>query len=213
MGMSEKGVRTMRIVMANLFALLVVRAAGSLGADKNPAKKSTVPLTADEVAVYKAFLRQYQSEGRGRINVSARTFPLDPDDHSSHLSNDSECLRGIRMEGLDEASRRFHDLTQEVLPANNLRLVDPGSQLKVVHKSDPERNIRSRKSVQKAVADAVANGLLSLSDIAFDKAHRHAVIRYSFHCGSLCGHGYTLVFEKIGDTWKKTDRTCGGWIS
>jgi hypothetical protein len=187
----------MRIAMANLFALLVVLAAGSLGADKNPAKKSTVPLTADEVAVYKAFLRQYQSEGRGRINVSARTFPLDPDDHSSHLSNDSECLRGIRMEGLDEASRRFHALTQEVLPANNLRLVDPWRQLKIVHKNDPD----------------IAAGLLSLSEIAFDRAHHYAVIRYSFYCGLLCAQGHTLVFEKVGDTWKKTDRTCGGWIS
>jgi hypothetical protein len=36
----------------------------------------------------------------------------------------------------------------------------------------------------------------SLKEIAFDKDRHYAVVSYSFWCGSLCGHGKTMVFEK-----------------
>jgi hypothetical protein len=75
------------------------------------------------------------------------------------------------------------------------------------------KTMRKGKSVEKAVKEAFANGLFSMSEIAFDKSHRHAVVAYRFWCGALCGNGRTLVFEKAGNEWKNTERKCGGWIS
>jgi len=55
--------------------------------------------------------------------------------------------------------------------------------------------------------------LFSVSEIAFDQQHNHAAVSYSFWCGSLCGNGATVIFEKIDGQWKKTNRNCGGWVS
>ena len=38
------------------------------------------------------------------------------------------------------------------------------------------------------------------------------MMSYSFRCGSLCGQGGTVVFEKKDGVWKKS-QNCGGWIS
>ena len=57
-----------------------------------------------------------------------------------------------------------------------------------------------------------ASGMLSLSEIVFDRTHHHAVVSYAFVCGGLCGNGSTLILEKDGDSWK-VKKTCGGWIS
>jgi hypothetical protein len=111
------------------------------------------------------------------------------------------------------ASHSFHDLPSDVLARKSMRLVDPSKQAKIVHANDPNKTIRGSKSVDKAVKDAFTTGLFSMSEIAFDKELRHAAVSYSFWCGSLCGHGATLIFEKIGNEWKKTDRHCGSWIS
>jgi hypothetical protein len=63
------------------------------------------------------------------------------------------------------------------------------------------------------VEEAFANGLFTLSEIAFDTESNRALVSYSFICGSLCGSGNTWVFEKIGGEWKRVDRSCGGWVS
>jgi hypothetical protein len=122
-------------------------------------------------------------------------------------------LRGIQLENLDTVARSFHDLTPDVLPGKNMKLVDPKKQGKVVRDDDPSRTIRGGKSVDAAVEDAFATGLFSMSEIAFDREHHHAVVSYRFWCGLLCGDGATLVFEKVGEDWKRTNRNCGAWIS
>jgi hypothetical protein len=184
----------------------------SSASHKDKPTKDTTPLSADEVAIYRAVLQQYVPEGSGSLNVSATTEPLDPDSPMNHLSG-SECLRGIQLENLDTVSHRFHDLTPDVLPGKNMRLVDPKEQGKAVRRNDPSKTIRGGKSVDTAVNDAFGNGLFSMSEIAFDKERRHAVVTYSFWCGSLCGNGSTLVFEKVDGQWKDTKRHCGGWVS
>lgn len=69
------------------------------------------------------------------------------------------------------------------------------------------------KSAKEAVSDAFDTGLFSISEIAFDKEHRHAAVKYGLYCGFLCGHGKTLIFEKVGANWRKRDSNCGGWTS
>jgi len=91
-------------------------------------------------------------------------------------------------------------------------LVDPKKQTKIVHSNDPSDTIRNGKSVKDAVTDAFGTALFSMSEIAFDKDHHFAVVSYHFWCGSLCGNGSTIVFEKLNGAWKK-NCDCGGWIS
>jgi hypothetical protein len=120
---------------------------------------------------------------------------------------------GTHVASLLNASHSFHTLTPNILPGENVRLVDPNKQSKTVYHNDPSNTIGKGKSVEDAVRDAFATGLFSMSEIAFDKESHYALVSFSFRCGSLCGSGATLVFEKVGAEWKKTDRNCGGWIS
>jgi hypothetical protein len=172
---------------------------------KDKPVKNKEPLTADEIAIYRVVLQQNAPQGSEYLNVSVRTYPLDPPT--------GECLQGVELQNLTSVSHSFHKLTPDVLSGKNMKLVDPHEQATIVHDNDPDKTIRKGKSVHSAVHRAFSTALFSLSEIAFDKERRHAVVSYSLWCGSLCGHGYTLIFEKVGSKWKKTDRICGGWIS
>jgi hypothetical protein len=94
-----------------------------------------------------------------------------------------------------------------------MTLVDPKRQARIVHSNDPSTTIEKGKSVENAVGSAFATGLFSMSEIAFDKEHRIAVVSYTFWCGSLCANGATIVFEKINDVWKSANHDCVRWVS
>ena len=182
------------------------------GAEGQKPVKSSPPLTADELAIYKAVLQQYQgAKDTGPLNISNRTYPFEPGSHPGGPS--PECMQGIEFENLSTVSRSFHELTSEVLVGKNMRLADPDKQGRIVRGNDPDRTMPAGKSVSEAVQDAFSTGLFSLSEIVFDKERAHAAVSYRFWCGFLCGNGATVVFEKVGNTWKKLDRQCGGWIS
>ena len=165
-------------------------------------------LSADEVAVYEAVLHQWNSDAH-TLNVAIRTFPLDA--VSSHSS--CECLRNLDVENLVSASRSFHYLTRDVFPERHIRLVDSDKQRTFIQTNDPHNGMAAGKSVEKAVNDAFGSGLFSMSEIAFDRDHREALVSYGFVCGSLCGSGGTWLLEKVNGVWKKADRVCGGWVS
>ena len=57
-----------------------------------------------------------------------------------------------------------------------------------------------------------AHGLVTLSEINFDKEHKHAIVSFSFFCGSLCGNGGTAVLEKVDGAWQRKSN-CHNWIS
>lgn len=78
---------------------------------------------------------------------------------------------------------------------------------------DPDTLIREGRPVKEAVDEAFDNGLFSLSEIVFDTERRYALVSYEFVCGELCGSSNSWLFEKVNGQWKKTDRTCGGWVS
>ena len=187
-------------------------ALSSLSSDshKEEPSKSTTPLGADEIAVYKAVLEQRLSQGWTWLNVSDVTYLLDLKSDQSGMNCD--CLQDLYLED-SSAFHSFHELTADILPGKKTVLVDPARQAQIVRANDPDRTMRMGKTVHTAVRDAEATGLFSLSEIAFDRSHHYAIVRYGFWCGSLCGDGETLVFEKVGGQWKKTDRFCGRWIS
>ena len=175
-----------------------------------PGPKTTINvgyLSADEVAVYSTVLHQWNADAR-TLNVANRTFPLDS------VSRDStcECLRGLDVESLAHAFHSFHYLTHDDFSERNIRFVD-AKQFTAVQTDDPHNGMAEGKSIEKAVDDAVGSGLFSISEIAFDREHRVALVSYEFVCGSLCGSGGTWLLEKADGVWKRTDRACGGWVS
>lgn len=192
--------------------LAIVPACTSTGVMSNKPVKSTTPLSADEVAIYKAVLRHYTDHKDAALNVSQTTYPLDSGSPMSGVQG-TECLKGIQLENLSTASSSFHELALEVLPGKRMRLVDPRKQTKVVHSNDPGDTIRRGQSTEDAVETAFSTALFSMSEIAFDKEHRFGVVSYRFWCGQLCGNGSTLVFEKVKGEWRNAKRNCGGWIS
>jgi hypothetical protein len=202
----------MKIAFLPVF-ILGLLAWPSTSSTSNEPVKATTPLSADEVAIYQAvlrhyihdnqaFLRHYIGDKDAALNVSQTSYPLDPRSEISSFHREA-CLKGIQLENLSTASSSFHELTPEVLPDKQTKLVDPKKLTTVVQSNDPSRPIRRDQPV----------ALFSMSEIAFDKEHRFGVVSYRFWCGNLCGNGSTLVFEKINGEWRNANRKCGGWIS
>ena len=188
------------------FLLLLAIFSPSTVSGKEKISKNAIPLDTDQIEIYKAVLLRHASDDAAPLNVSKTTYPLS-------ISPTEECLKGITLSNLDDVSHSFHDLTADVLPGKNARLVDSGKQGRIVRGNDPDKTIRKGKSADVAVKEAFATALFSMSEIAFDKEHRHAVVSYRFWCGSLCGKGTTVVFEKVGGEWKTTASTCSVWVS
>ena len=178
-----------------------------VGSSPKKPVRNTNPFSADEVAIYRGILEHWKANSRGLLNVSNRTFPIDRD------ISDCGCLKGIEPQTIVSAAHSFRILTADVLAGKNIRLVDADMQTVIVHSNDPNSSIREGKSVETAVRVAFSTGLFSVSEIAFDKDQRRALVSYSFVCGSLCGSGGVWMFEKVDGGWKKSEHVCGGWIS
>jgi hypothetical protein len=183
----------------------------SICAGKEKPKMSTARLSEDEITIYRAVLQNYGGNEAPALNVALRTYPFEPNSLPASISDG--CIKGIKLDNLAAIQHSFHILTPSVLLGENLRLVDPEKQNKIVRDNDPGNTIGEGKSVEDAVNNAFSLALFSMSEIGFDKDHHFAVVSYSFYCGSLCGNGSTLVFEKIKSEWKLTDRNCGRWVS
>src|SRR4051812_21210810 len=94
-------------VSAVLVALLLTYQVASSKSHKPV--KSTTPLSADEIAIYKAVLRSYTGDKDANLNVAATTYPLDPDASTTGFDQ-SECLNGVTLENLASASSSYHEL-------------------------------------------------------------------------------------------------------
>src|SRR5881394_2837731 len=106
-------------------------------------------LSADEVAVYRVVIHQWNSDARTSLNVSDRTFRLDSVSPTSGVSN-CECLRSLEVQSLASASHSIHALTRAVFPEKNILLVDAASQFTTVRRNDPHNGMAEGKSVEKA---------------------------------------------------------------
>jgi len=175
------------------------------------AKVSKDALSDEQMAVYRAVLNDYMKDSSGgTLNLSNKTYPLELD---------KGCVEGFKMEQADNSVPTVHAFTTALAP--NIVLVDPDKQKSKVKQNDPQNLVKKAIDEREPVTDeqlskslelAFSTGLFSLSEIAFDKGHRHAIVSYSFVCGGLCGHGNDLVLEKTGNRWK-VKKTCSSWIS
>jgi hypothetical protein len=190
--------------------ILLVGGLGAIGRTDKPGLSKN-PLTPEQNEIYGVFLDSYLSTNRypgsekNLTNLSNRTFPLE----ISELDNRDACLKDIELTDLADARQTVHLISVDISKDRPVKLVDRNK-----HKvDDPGKDINKGDSVEHAVTQGFKSGVLSMSEITFDKAHRFAVFKYGFYCGSRCGRGGTVVFEKEGDKWKPSKRSCSLWIS
>lgn len=193
------------------FATMVLVMPASLRPQEDTPKPtvSDTALTPEQLAVYHTLLTDWFQSEKFRINLSELTSSSTSPDGS----DDSECGKSLSLEKAPNEVHRFgqSDLAQLGIEGK-IHLVDPDAHARQVREHDPGRAIRNGGSVDEAVKDGFAHGLFTLGEIRFDKSHTHAVVSFSFWCGSLCGHGSTILFEKREGIWKQK-KQCGGWIS
>jgi len=198
------------IMQTNRFVTLGVLLAATFAsaADGKPTLSQS-PITSEQIVVYRAFLTSYTSGGKSlHFNLAKHTYPLD----LSNEKRNDECLKGIDLDAAPPESV-IHEFDPKTPLRENITLVDPEEQERSVKENDPSRTIRQGQPVRQAVDRAFAAGLLTLSEVAFDKTHQYAVMSFRFVCGRKCGHGATLVFQKQHGQWKELKRDCGGWVS
>lgn len=200
-----------RVLAAILTLYGILFAAGGLLSGQETAPKpkiSNMPLAADQLAVYRAVLVSWFQGEKFSVNLSELTSTSTSPDGS-----ETECGRGLQLEPGSSEVHRFQerDLLQLGLGAH-IHLVDPEGQAGQVRAHDPGDAIRNGKTVDDAVTEGFAHGLFTLGEIRFNHDHTRAVVAFSFWCGSLCGHGGTVLVEKKNGAWKQKKR-CGGWVS
>jgi hypothetical protein len=193
-----------------LLSLRHVPASGQTDGEKP--KVSETPLNSDQLAVYKAVLDEWAPGNHAAIDLSMLTESLG----RTGEGDAGGCFKGHRIE--DVAPGVVHRIRNQDLPSLGtlrLRLVDPEEQAGEVKANDPQNAVfegRGAKDIDKTVNNAFAHGMFTLGEIHFDKTHTYALVFYSFWCGSLCGHGNTLVMKKMDGKWRRI-KMCGGWIS
>ena len=193
-------------------AVLVLASVGLAAGQETPEAKpkvSDTPLTAEQLAVYRAVLHGWVDDGKRRVNLAVQTVPLE----TSGPLGDEDCEKGLDLEPASPGV--VHRFRKEDLPqlgSNKIGLVDPEKQRKEVADNDPEKTTREGASIDEAVRNAFAHGLVTLSEIRFDLEHKLAIVSYGFYCGSLCGNGGTVVMEKRNGAWARKSR-CHDWIS
>lgn len=214
--MAEIGMGIMhgrRLIGVFIRFVIVLLAAAGLAAAQEAAetkpKVSDQPLTAEQLAVYQVVLRGWMENEVSTINLSIRTVPFP----TSGAFDASDCGKGLELEQVvPGVVHRFRPADLPQLGSDKIVLVDPEQQRKKVVKNDPGKTIGEGRSIEDAVRNGFAHGLVTVSEIRFDKEHKHAIVSYSFFCGSLCGNGGTVVLEKIDGAWRRKSQ-CGGWIS
>jgi len=160
------------------------------------------PLPDEQITIYRLLLADYNNGSKAILNVSRTTRAFEPEEGDL-----AGCMKGFSKES--SRATVVHAFPANAFPTDTVRLVDPEK-----HKiRDPGTAIRQGESVDDAVNAGFANGLFTFSEIVFDTSHTHAALNYSFLCGSICGHGSTVIFTKDHGTWKKSKANCGSWIS
>lgn len=195
-----------------LTLLFIAMAAGE---NQPKPRLSKDPLTAEQVAIYRAVLVQYvENDSSAALNIADATEPFSwPDDQK-------ECSKGLSMEAATRPPI-VHRLSPAVVLGPKMVLVDPERQGRLVKQNDPQKLVHkaidqhepvSDKDLDESVQRAFSTGLFTFSEILFDKSHQHAILQYSFWCGSLCGNGKTLVIKKSEGKWR-VEKECGDWVS
>ncbi|HTW56938.1 MAG TPA: hypothetical protein VMD99_02285 [Terriglobales bacterium] len=149
-------------------------------------------LTAEQVAIYRAALADFKPTPGGSPQLANITAPLG----RQHTAFE-KCVAGIPEPSEQNTHPPVHRLDSSVVAGMGLPLVAPWEVPQMrIGPPDPK---------------SPHLGLLTLSEIAFDREHLRAIVTYDFNCGGLCGHGKMLALTKSGKEWK-ISKICGGWL-
>lgn len=187
------GMRSGRIgIIAMLFA-----------ANLFPQVRSTItpspdPLTPEQMSIYRMFLNQYNNGSKAILNIAQDTVPFDADEDDF-----SGCMKTFARNSSHASIR--HTFRVDAFEKQNARLVDPEKHAI----RDPGDAIGHGESVDSAVEAGFREGLFTFSEIVFNRSHTRAAFSYSFHCGRLCGHGETVIFEVTRGQWMRSKAQCG----
>jgi hypothetical protein len=197
-----------------LIAVLVLISFRAVAQENTPKPSvSDTPLASEQIAVYRAVLGVYLKGSDGVLNLANITEPLD--------GIDTACARGLDAGVAKESASIVHRIAPSTVADTKIDLVDSDRQQATIKDNDPQNLMRKAIDDHQKITDeqldqslkiAFGTGLFTLSEIVFDREHRRAAVSYSFVCGGLCGNGNTLVFKKVGHSWKVAKRS-GGWVS
>ena len=201
------GITAMKPNRTLIFLLAAILSPITFAGNTKPVVSKS-PMDADQLSVYQAFLDSYDNGSKARLNLSKVTSALD----LAQNKNDP-CLKDIEFDPKSQFASVVHEFDSQTPLRGNFRLVNPKEQSRSIQRNDPGRAIRQGNDVNGAVEAGFAAGLLTLSEVAFDRHHRYAAMNFSFVCGGLCGHGSTIVFEKKDGKWIESNRRCSSWIS
>ena len=196
--------------LAVCLALIAV-ASPCLAQNESKVVVSLSPLTAEQLSVYRAVLAGWVSQDTPSVNLADRTVPLGGTDPANEIGR--SCGKGFDLEPVSPTMvHQFQvgDLAQ--LGSSKIALVGEKRGEKAVRDNDPWQSIQKGRSIDDSVRNGFAHGLFTLSEIQFDREHKHAIVSYGFVCGSLCGSDATVVLEKTADGWRERNR-CSEWIS
>jgi len=143
-------------------------------------------LSAEQIAVYRAVLTDYLKGSDGALNLANMSELLDRSDRA--------CFKGVESGDASLPAPVIHRLEPSILVNTKIVLVDRGRQRETVRDNDPQNLLEkaiddhekvTNEQLDQSVKQAFQTGLFTLSEIAFDKEHRRAVVGYSFVCGML----------------------------
>jgi hypothetical protein len=153
-------------------------------------------LNNEQRAVYVAFLDAIASVGFK--NLASTTTAFDPSD----LPRTNPCLKRTPEASFSGASSGgVYIIDASLVVGRNIAIVDPQQQVALKESAD-------RSKTQAPDSKASLDGFLVLSEIAFDKAHRFALLKYNFICGTHCSTSQTYLMAKTDNQWHVSGRPC-----
>lgn len=176
---------------------------------------SNEPLTAEQIAVYRAVLEYTQGPEEHSLNIANVTDPF-------YLPGfNGSCPKDDEEEPALPTHLIIHRLAPSIAVNNKIVLVDPNEQNKIIEKNDGEKMILSARpeghqktetDINGSVETAFSTGMVSLSEIVFNKKHTRAILTLSFCARRKCGAGSLMILKRVRNRWK-VGKTCAFWIS
>ena len=165
---------------------------------------NTASTNSEIATIYKVFLSRWSGKAGGPSNLAESADAPSADDMKQYAA----CAKEIGKPHTQWiAGSAIPDLRAVLGKSSSLHFVDP----KAWRPLDPGALMANGASVGPAVSAGMSQALITLSAITFNKADDIAVFDFSFVCGSLCGTGSIVVFQKTQSGWVQSKTSCGGW--
>ena len=166
-----------------------------------------LPLAQEQVSIYRDFLAHYEDYQQlsNLLGMQPVTEPFKIDISVGGIERSvygpKGCLHALKLE---PQSGTVHRLPPEIM-----RFGDPDSVMsRIKATGQPLPRSKGAKGVG---PDGYVLTKFTLSEIVFDVTHHFAVFNFSANCGCLGGQGATILYERKGGKWTKS-QDCDYWI-